>query len=73
MSTSICDRGAMCTNTARFYIHQSTIPQLLGNGEMETSPAGRSVLSCGQHLTYSVVMLGTLPFRTTDSVKVTLI
>ncbi len=61
-----------CSNQAKFFVSQSTIPQILGDGEMETSPAARNSLCCGNHLTYTVTMLGTLPFRTNESVRVTL-
>lgn len=61
-----------CKNTAKFYVHQPTLPQRLTTGEMETSPAGRSLLTCGKHLQKTIMELGNLPFRTRSSLSVTI-
>ncbi len=61
-----------CKNIARFYVSQSVMPQVLGNGDKESSPAARSNLSCGKHLPRTVKALGSLSYRTNDSVQITL-
>lgn len=66
-----CAQG-ICKGNARFFVHQETVPQRLATGDMETSPAGRSVLCCGRHLTHFVDELGNLPFRTNKPVTVSL-
>lgn len=78
MTTRKCEY-ITCTNRARFYVNQATIPQMLMSGhlmtgEYETSPAGRNNLSCGKHLSRYVGYLGTLSFRiSTQPVKVTIL
>jgi hypothetical protein len=61
-----------CRCGAKFFVNQPTVPQRLADGTMETSPAGRSNLVCGNHLFAAITTLGNLPFRTDQPVSVTL-
>lgn len=71
MQRGKCGHGT-CKNFANYFVSQPTIPQRLATGDMETSPAARSILSCGVHLSSIVNELGNLPFRTNESLKVTI-
>lgn len=57
-----------CQNAYRWYVHVRTVPQRLtgANGQdygMETDPAGRSGLVCGNHLSTTSERLWSLPIR----------
>lgn len=65
-------QGDNCKNNAKFFVSQRVRPQRLPNGDMETFPAARSVLSCGRHLAGFVESLGSLSIRTNESVRITL-
>lgn len=58
--------GGKCARLSQFHVHIRTVPQLIGYpvaDTMETSPAGRSITACGQHVGAAVVQLSALPIR----------